>query len=201
MGPKSRPTKIQLMRCRRGLINFEAMKTKIFLISAFAGLAFSLPTFAAGVGMDAHVSLTLGSDFIAHTGEVSGYAIKHGDLYFAKNIVVHLKHLKTKISLRDRHTQKHLETDKYPDAVLVIAKGKDGRGKAKIQLHGKENIVIGTYRLIDGGKYLSAEFPISLSKFDITGIRYMGIGVKDRVVIDVTVPIKAAPAKTAKAGA
>lgn len=189
------------MRLRRGLINFETMKTKIFLISAFAGLAFSLPAFAAGVGMDAHVSLTLGSDFIAHTDEVSGYAIKHGDLYFAKNIVVHLKHLKTKISLRDRHTQKHLETDKYPDAVLVIAKGKEGRGKAKIQLHGKENIVSGTYHLIDGGKYLSAEFPISLSKFDITGIRYMGIGVKDRVVIDVTVPIKAAPAKTAKAGA
>jgi hypothetical protein len=165
---------------------------KIIFASFFLANFLVVGSASAKIGPDmkAFVSLTMGSDFVAETHEVDGQVEKKGDLYIARGIVIHLKNLKTKIGLRDRHTQKHLETDKYPDAVLLIAKGKEGKGKAKIKFHGEEKIVSGTYTLLGGGKFMDAKFPIQLPDFGITGIRYMGMGVKDTVSIEVIVPVK-----------
>jgi hypothetical protein len=151
---------------------------------------FSLTAFSAEVGVNAKVSLTPAGGFVAHTKDVQGSATINDGLVSARNIHVKLKSIVTGISLRDVHTQKHMETDRFPDAILVVAKGKAGKGRAKIKFHGIVKTVPGTYSILDEGHFLRAEFPISLKEFGITGIRYMGVGVKDQVKVDVTLPLK-----------
>jgi hypothetical protein len=45
----------------------------------------------------------------------------------------------------------------------------------------------GTYDV--DGSTLKAQFPVKLSELKITDVRYMGVGVKDEVVIHVELPI------------
>ncbi|MFF6464151.1 YceI family protein, partial [Staphylococcus aureus] len=106
----------------------------------------------------------------------------------AENIVVNLKSLKTGVELRDKHTQKHLETEKFPEAVLLSAKGKGGKGTGKIKIRGVEKDISGVYKV--EGKTLKAKFKLKLSDFGIEDINYMGVGVEDEVTLAVTVPVK-----------
>jgi polyisoprenoid-binding protein YceI len=160
--------------------------TKSTLALLFFIAAASLPTFAEEVGLDAHVSLSPAGSFEAKTKEVKGTATVDGKTVSAKDIKVDLTTVTTGISLRDKHTQKHMETDKYPQAELLNAKGVDGKGEGTIKFHGVEKKVAGTFNVTDGK--LIAEFPIKLSEFGITGIRYAGAGVKDEVKVRIVVP-------------
>lgn len=100
-----------------------------------------------------------------------------------------LKNLKTGKELRDKHaTEKYLEVGKFPEAVLLKASGRNGKGEGRIKLRGIEKDVKGTYKI--NGSELESTFPIKLSDFGITGVKYMGVGVNDEVVVHVTVPIK-----------
>ncbi|RYZ68942.1 MAG: YceI family protein, partial [Proteobacteria bacterium] len=119
------------------------------------------------------------------------FATMKGDEVMAQNIVVNLKSLKTGVELRDKHTLKHLEVQKYPDAVLTMAKGKGGKGVGKIKIRGIEKPISGTYTV--SGSELNAEFKLNLPDFKITGIKYMGVGVEDEVVLHVAVPVKKGP--------
>lgn len=130
-------------------------------------------------------------DFKAKTTEIKGEATQKGDEVSAENIVVNLKSLKTGVELRDKHTQKHLETDKFPEAVLMKATGKGGKGQGHIKIRGIEKDITGTYTI--SGNTLSAEFPLSLADFNMKDINYMGIGVEDSVTLHVTLPLKTAP--------
>lgn len=168
------------------------------MIQFYSFIFFSLintTAFAAEVGMKADVILTPAGSFIAQTNTVTGEASVEGDTYKAKDIKVDLKTITTGIELRDKHTQKYLETEKYPEAILVNAIGKKGKGKAKINFRGKEKIVDGTYKVLEE-KFLQANFKIKISEFDITGVRYMGVGVKDEVKVEIIVPIKKIEAST-----
>lgn len=153
----------------------------VFLVLGFAGSAFA---------QSATVDITLNpmGDFKAKTSEVTGQVQVTGDEVKAENIIVNLKALKTGLELRDKHTQKYLETSKFPEAVLVSASGKGGKGKGKIKIRGIEKDVEGTYKL--DGKLLNADFKINISDFGIKDINYMGVGVEDTVVIHVSVPVK-----------
>jgi len=139
------------------------------------------------------VDITLNpmGDFKAKTTEIKGEAIQKGDEVSAENIVVNLKSLKTGVELRDKHTQKHLETDKFPEAVLTKATGKGGKGQGHIKIRGVEKDITGTYTIKD--KTLSAEFNLSLADFNMKDINYMGIGVEDTVTLHITLPLKTAP--------
>lgn len=161
----------------------------IHSISFLIVLLVSLPAYAQQAGMKAEVKLSPAGGFTAATAEVTGEVIQEEGGYKAKDIKVNLKNIKTGIELRDKHTQKHLETDKFPEAILVTAIGKKDKGKAKINFHGKEKIVEGTYKVVSD-KFLQANFVIKLSDFNITGIRYMGVGVKDEVPVELVIPIK-----------
>ncbi len=86
---------------------------------------------------------------------------------------------------------------KYPEAVLVSAAGKDGKGSGILRLHGKEAKVDGTYSLISGNKFLKAEFKSKLSQFGINEINYKGVGVDDEFKVEVTVPVVAVTTPTA----
>lgn len=134
------------------------------------------------------VSLTPAGSFKMKSSEVRGFAEKQGDSVEAKNIVVGLKNVATGISLRDTHTKRYLQVDKFPEAILVSAKGTGGKGTGVLKIKGIEKNVTGTYK-IDGGK-LVATFPVKLSDYKITGIKYMGVGVDDTVNVNITVPLK-----------
>ena len=139
---------------------------------------------------EAVVSVVLhpAGSFKATSKKVTGNASQKADgSVEASNIGVDLQSIETGVSLRDTHTKKHLEAEKFPQALLVSATGKDGKGEGVIKIKGIEQKITGTYE-IEGGT-LVAHFPLKLSDFKIEGIKYMGIGVDDEVKLDVKVPI------------
>lgn len=156
------------------------------VVMGLAILCVSSMSFAQSVSVD--VVLNPMGDFKAKTSDVKGFATVKGDEVSASNITVNLKNLKTGVELRDKHTQKHLQTDKFPEAILVSATGKGGKGTGKIKIKGVEKDIAGTYKV--EGKTLKAEFKLSLPDFGITDINYMGVGVEDEVKLAVSVPIK-----------
>ncbi|MBC7371657.1 MAG: YceI family protein [Bdellovibrionaceae bacterium] len=164
------------------------MKRPCFMLAA-ATLLFAQFSLASSASVD--VNLTPAGSFKGKTNDVKGFATMKGDEILAQNIIVNLKSLKTGVELRDKHTLKHLEVDKYPEAVLVMGKGKGGKGIGKIKIRGIEKQVAGTYTV--SGNELNAEFKLNLPDFKITGIKYMGVGVEDQVVLHVAVPIKKGP--------
>jgi polyisoprenoid-binding protein YceI len=151
--------------------------------------------------MKAYVTLFPAGDFVATTNDVTGFAeIVSPTEVKASNIKVNLKTIKTGMETRDDHAKnKYLEVAKYPEAVLVSATGKNGKGSGVLRMHGKESKVDGTYTLVDGNKFLKSEFKIKLSAFDIKDINYKGVGVDDEVKIVIVVP--AQPAASAPAPA
>lgn len=158
--------------------------------SVIASFLVSLLSVAAmaEAGATAAVELFPAGSFKAKTSEVTGEAVLIGDKVTAQSIVVKLKNLKTGISLRDKHaTEKYLEVTKFPDAVLTNATGSGGKGKGKLKIRGIEKEVSGTYKV--NGNELTAEFPINLSDYGITGVKYMGVGVNNSVNLAVTVPL------------
>lgn len=155
---------------------------KIILLTVLTLSQFSL---AQEASVD--VKLSPAGSFVAKSTDVSGFAELKGDVVTAKNIVVTLKNIKTGIALRDDHTRKHLQVDKFPEAVLVSAHGQGGKGEGVIKIKGIQKKISGTYKI--SGKKLMADFPLKLSEFQISGIKYMGVGVKDEVIVHVTVPL------------
>jgi polyisoprenoid-binding protein YceI len=133
------------------------------------------------------VNLSPAGNFYAKTKDIEGSAKKVGDKVVADNVVVNLKSLKTGIGLRDEHTQKRLETEKYPTAVLLHAEGSGGKGKGRIKIRGIEKDIEGTFEI--SGSELKAEFSLSIADFKIKDVRYMGAGAKDEVKLQVTIPI------------
>lgn len=156
----------------------------------FAALIVTMGVSAAAMAQSVVVDVVLNpmGDFKAKSSAVKGEAVVKGDEVSAENIVVDLKTLKTGVELRDKHTQKHLETEKFPEAILVSAKGKGGKGTGKIKIRGVEKDVSGVYKV--DGKVLKAKFKLKLSDFGIEDINYMGVGVEDEVTLSVIVPVK-----------
>ncbi len=150
-------------------------------------LAFAFNSWASEAAFDIH--LIPAGDFTGKTSDVSGFAIMSGKKVSADNIRVSLKNIKTGVELRDSHTRKHLEADKFPEAILVKAEGENGIGSGLLKIKGIEKKVAGTYKVV--GSELLAQFKIKLSDFKISGIKYMGIGVDDDVTLNVKVPFKA----------
>lgn len=144
--------------------------------------------------LKAFISLFPAGDFVAATSDVTGHAeMVSANEVKAQNIKINLKSLKTGMGLRDEHAKnKYLEVQKYPEAILVLATGKNGKGSGLLKLHGKEAQIVGTYTLLKGNKFLKAEFKSKLSNFNINEINYKGIGVDDEFKVEVIVPVVAA---------
>jgi hypothetical protein len=164
---------------------------RLFQCLSFSTLLFSSSAWSAGSAV-VDVSLSPAGAFKGKTSDVKGSAVLKNGEVTAQNIVVGLKSLKTSVEVRDKHTLKYLEADKYPEAVLVSAKGKDGKGVGKIRIRGIEKNVTGTYKI--EGKELVAEFKLHLPDYKISGIKYLGVGVEDDVTLHVRVPVTAGTA-------
>lgn len=154
--------------------------------------------FALAGGMQIDVALSPAGNFKAETQKVNGSAYRTADGVEAKDVTIDLKSLTTGIALRDKHTKEHLLVEKYPQAKLIKASGKDGKGIATIEVRGKTKDVAGTYKI--EGNTLKAEFPMKLSDLEITGVRYMAVGVKDDVKVHIELPISDNKRATAAAG-
>jgi polyisoprenoid-binding protein YceI len=160
-----------------------------FIVRLPAVLLASLISYSA-MAQQAVVDIHLkpAGSFKVKSTDVKGVVEQKGDHIEAHNIVVGLAKVETGIAMRDEHTRKHLEVDKFPNATLVSATGKGGKGEGTIKIKGIEHKISGTYK-IDGGNCI-ATFPLQLSDYKIEGIKYMGVGVADDVSITVTVPVK-----------
>jgi polyisoprenoid-binding protein YceI len=157
------------------------MKSILLAFLFFGNLAF-----AAEASFD--IKLSPAGNFTGKTPDVKGSAKKMGNKFVAENIMVNLTSVKTGLELRDEHTLKYLDIKNHPNAILVKAEGENGKGKGIIKIKGIEKPISGTFKI--NGSELMAEFPISLKDFKIEGIRYMGVGVKDQVVVKVKVPVQ-----------
>lgn len=158
---------------------------KTFIV--LSTLVFAFNSLASEATFDIH--LIPAGDFTGKTSDVSGFAVVSGKKVTAENIRVSLKSIKTGVELRDTHTRRHLDADKFPEAILVKGEGENGVGSGLLKIKGIEKKVAGTYKVV--GSELSAQFKIKLSDFKISGIKYMGIGVDDDVTLNVKVPFKA----------
>lgn len=157
------------------------MKLVLAILVLKTTFAFATP------GAAVEVDLVPAGDFTGKLSEVQGQAVIKGNKVTAENIRIPLKDLKTGISLRDKHaTEKYLEVDKYPEAILVKGQGENGKGTGTLKLKNIDKPVEGTY--VVNGNEVTAQFKIKLSDYGITGIKYMGVGVTDTVDLTVTVP-------------
>lgn len=164
----------------------------------FSIVLLLLSSFAlAETGVNADFKVTGGKTFTATTKDVKGKVILQNGEYIAQGIVVDLQKLTTGMSLRDDHMRnKYLDVKKFPDAVLTVGKGKAGNGIGKLKYRGVEKEIKGTYKQLSDSE-VEAKFDINLSDYNVTGINYMGIGVKDTVNVRVVVPLEKAPATAA----
>ena len=84
--------------------------------------------------------------------------------------------------------RERLEGDKHPMISLQSGDGSGNQGKGLIKIKGIEKPIEGTYQV--SGDSVTAEFKLSLKDFAIEKIRYLGVGVKDEVMVKVQVPLK-----------
>lgn len=158
------------------------------LYSAFIFSAFLAGHAAFANNLQIDVALSPAGSFKAETKKVTGTARRTADGIEATDVVIDMKSLTTGISLRDKHTREHLLADKYPQAKLIKATGRNGKGKATLEVRGKTTEVNGTYTI--EGNVLKAEFPMKLTDLDIKGVRYMAVGVKDEVKVHIELPLQ-----------
>jgi len=113
-----------------------------------------------------------------------------------------MEKLDTGIDLRTRHMkEKYLHVKDHPKAKLTLLEAPVDEGfastltnagektfKGKMQLHGKEEEVSGTFTAKEG--LVHAKFPIKLSQFAIDIPSYLGVTVADMVDVTVELPLK-----------
>jgi polyisoprenoid-binding protein YceI len=147
--------------------------------------------------------MTIGGSFDAKTSTMNGMltASSAQPSTLDGSIAVDLRTLDTGISLRNEHLrEKYLETDRgagYETAVLsqialtgVNTATSDGKGSftGSLTLHGVTRTVTGPVEVrgAAGGVRVRASFPVHLPDYNIAEPRYLGVGVKDVVQVDVT---------------
>jgi polyisoprenoid-binding protein YceI len=107
---------------------------------------------------------------------------------------VSLLDLKTGIGLRDTHTQKYLETSKWPDASFSIPKdklkAKDGGEKSvtgDLRIHGVSKSRTLKYKMKrDGDTYeVESNFEVNILDHDIEKPCYLGVCMDEKVQVHV----------------
>lgn len=110
---------------------------------------------------------------------------------------VPLKTVKTGIDLRDRHmNDKYLETQKFPDATLVLPRaglkvpsrdGETTQGEVtgKLTVHGvtRDQAVRYTAQRVDGAQRVSASFRMNFRDHGVNVPSYLGVTVKPDVEV------------------
>lgn len=112
-----------------------------------------------------------------------------------------MNNLTTGINLRDQHMkEKYLQVQQHPKAKLTLTEAEvdptfattltnsgEKPFKGKLQLHGQERDVEGTYSAKNG--LVQAKFQIKLTNYGIEIPSYLGITVAELVDVNVDLPI------------
>ena len=150
--------------------------------------------------------MTVGGSFDVKTQALSGSltASASSSPAFDGSVTVDLRTLDTGIGLRNEHLREtYLEVDKGPgyDAATIskidlkgmnpAAPGGKGSFTGSLTLHGVTKTVAGAVdvRQAGAGLRVSGSFPLSLSDYGIRAPRYLGIGVKDTVQVEVVLTV------------
>lgn len=163
------------------------VSTTLAADAAFVGRTGGNATFTA--------SGPAGTQIVGTTGDVA--VQEDGQNIIA--VTVTLGSLKTGMDLRDKHMrEKYLETDRYPTAVLRVARadlklpGPGDRGgfdaDGTLALHGKTRPVHFHYEAKRDGSTFSVRgsLPLDMTDYGIEAPKYMGLSVKPKVDIAVT---------------
>jgi polyisoprenoid-binding protein YceI len=147
--------------------------------------------------------MTAGGGFDVKTAALSGSvtASPGSSSAFDGSLAVDLRTLDSGIDLRNEHLRTtYLEVNRGPDyekatVSAIDLKGlnrdaPDGKGSftGSLTLHGTTKAVSGAVdvRRAGAGLQVKASFPVNLSDFSIREPRYLGIGVKNTVQVQVT---------------
>lgn len=128
------------------------------------------------------------SSFEAKTSKMKGEVKKEGSKYTAENLWVKVEELKTDITLRDEHFQKHLQLDKHPKITLTKVVAEAGKGTGTLTVNGIPKPVTFTYKEA-GPKKLEALMKVKASDFKLGEAKYMGVGVEDQVEITAVIEL------------
>jgi len=183
------------------------MKSTLVVLSLVGATAVAANTWRVGQG-DVRVicPMTLGGSFDAKTMALSGSvtASASDSSAFDGSLAVDLRTLDTGIGLRNEHLRdKYLEVDKgsgFETATLseIDLKGvnpdaPEGKGSftGVLKLHGVTKTVTGAVdvRQAGTGLHVKASFPVTLADYSIRKPRYLGVGVKDTVTVEVAFAI------------
>lgn len=155
-------------------------------IIAAAILVVSFSSFANKITLN--VTLSPAGSFQAVSNKAKGNVIKEGDSFTADKISVNIETFKTGIVLRDEHTWRHLNSSKYPKAVLSKVSGKDGKATAILDVNGVKKPVSIAYKV--AGQDINANFSVKASEFGLSKAEYLGVGVNDLINVEAVLPYK-----------
>lgn len=198
----SRATGTQRDRDRRWLCVFVGLWL-VSMISAPARVAAGTAWRVGQADVRVMCPMTIGGSFDAKTGALSGSltsSAAHLPAYEG-SLAVDLRTLDTGITLRNDHLREnYLEVDKAPgfdmatlsdiDLKGMNTDAPEGKGSftASLTLHGVKKTVSGPVeiRKTGSGLRVKASFPVNLSDHSIPEPRYLGVGVKNTVRVEVT---------------
>jgi polyisoprenoid-binding protein YceI len=179
------------------------MKWTLVMLGLVGATVVAANTWRVGQG-DVRVicPMTIGGSFDAKTTAISGSitVAANGLPAFDGSLAVDLRTLDTGIGLRNEHLRDtYLEVTKQPgyDTATLSAidlKGlkpvaPEGKGSftGSLTLHGVTKTVAGTVEVRPTGEDLrvKASFPVNLLDYSIRRPRYLGVGVKDTVEVEV----------------
>jgi polyisoprenoid-binding protein YceI len=184
-------------------------QVRTFMKSILIGVALAGATAVAGntwrVGQgDVRVicPMTIGGSFDAKTTAISGAVTASATDARALDgsVAVDLRTLDTGIGLRNEHLRdNYLEVTKGPGFDMATLSDIDlkglnpevpeGKGSftGVLKLHGVTNTVTGAVDVRQAGAALrvKASFPLNLTDYSIRQPRYLGVGVKDTITVEV----------------
>jgi polyisoprenoid-binding protein YceI len=161
----------------------------------FTTLALSTLAIVATIGV-AHAKLSGSGGEVSFTatgpaglkivGNTSQLSVKEDGANVV--VTVPLGAVDTGIALRNKHMkEKYLETDKYPNAELTVARAsvKEGSGSAQgtMKIHGQSKPVTFTYNAKKAGAGFAVDGTVKLNikEFGIDVPSYLGVTVKPEV--------------------
>ena len=163
-------------------------KAKI-TISTLLSLFLLTSSFASELRkkLDIQIELSPAGSFQIESKRFKGGRItKEGNSFIVENIYVPVKTLKSGMDLRDEHIRTRLQNE---NIVVVSAKGKDGQGTGVIIIRNIESKFNFTFEVLSEN-FIKAKFQLSLEDFQVPDLSYMGISVRDKVEVAVTLPFR-----------
>lgn len=153
----------------------------VFLSITFAALAENKVVVS--------VALTPAGSFQATSTKMKGNLIKEKGQFTADKLSVNIESFKTGIDLRDEHFWKHLNPSKnIPKITLTELKSEGTKATAQLEVNGVKKLVNITF--VEKESEVVAKFKVMASNFNLSKVEYLGVGVNDEVIIEVSTQFK-----------